>query len=215
MIDAGDEHLDDIALAEMLDGTGDVEAHRARVTHVAQCSDCRVALAELEGLVRDPSVRAELERPEWRTRPKIVAPPTRRRSVRIVAGSLAAAALLVLGVRAVTSRGIANGDAPLLRHATISAAAAPRLVVPTVIAGLVDSLTWTAVPRADRYRVTIFDASGGVAWETEVGDTSIGVPREIAARWTGQLRWRVKARTSFDRWVDSEFGEFAVDGASR
>ena len=215
MIDAGNEHLDEIALAEMLDGTGDLEANCARITHVAHCSDCRAALAELEGLVRDPSVRAELQRPEWRARPTTVAQPTRRRSARIVAGSLAAAALLLLGVRAMTSRGIASDDPLRLRHATISTAAAPRLVAPTLIAGLVDSLTWTAVPRADRYRVTLFDASGGVAWETEVSDTSVGVPREIAAMWTGQLRWRVKARTSFDRWVDSDFGEFSIPGVAK
>jgi len=215
MIDAGDEHLDDIALAELLDGTGDPEANRARVTHVAQCTGCRAALAELEELVRDPSVRAELERPEFRARPATVVLSTRRRSARVLAGSLAAAALLLLGVRAMSSRGIASDDAPRLRHATISAAAAPRLVAPTLIAGLLDSLTWTAVPRADRYRVTIFDASGGVAWEVEVSDTSVGVPREIAARWSGQLRWRVKARTSFDRWVDSDFGEFSIAGVAK
>lgn len=215
MIDTGDEHLDDIALAELLDGTGELETNRLRVTHVAQCTDCRAALAELEALVRDPSVRAELQRPEWRARPGTVVLPATRRSARILAGSLAAAALLLLGVRAMTSRGIASDDTPRLRHATISTAAAPRLIAPTVIAGLVDSLTWTAVPRADRYRVTIFDASGGVAWEAEVGDTSVGVPREIAAKWTGQLRWRVKARTSFDRWVDSEFGEFSIPGVSK
>jgi hypothetical protein len=215
MIDAGDEHLDDIALAELLDGTGDLEANRARVAHIAHCTDCRAGLAELEGIVRDPSVRAELQRPEWRARPATVVLPTRRRSARVLVGSLAAAALLLFGVRAMTSRGIANDDALRLRHATISTAVAPRLVTPTLIAGLVDSLTWTAVPRADRYRITVFDASGGVAWEAEVSDTSVGVPREIAAKWSGQLRWRVKARTSFDRWVDSEFGEFSIPGVSK
>jgi hypothetical protein len=79
----------------------------------------------------------------------------------------------------------------------------------------VDTLRWTSVPKADLYRVTVFDANGGVAWEAEGVDTNIAVPSEVARKWSGELRWRVKARTGFDRWVDSEFGGFVVDGAAR
>ena len=138
----------------------------------------------------------------------------RARTVRIAIGGLAAAASLLLAVNVLRQRTVAP-DAERLRHATIEVAAAPRLLGPAGAIAHVDTLRWTALPGADRYRVTVFDENGAVAWESESADTFAVVPAVATAQWRGRHGWRVKARTSFDRWVDSDFGEFTVNGGVR
>jgi len=215
MTPSASAHLDDIAMAELLDaetveGIGD-----ATLAHVARCEACAEALRELSSLALDPAIRGELDRPDWRSRSVTqTSPPVKRRVTRVAIGALAAAALLLLGVRAVVVREpvVDARESARYRHATIASAAAPRLLTPSGAVARVDTLRWTSVPKADRYRVTVFDASGGVSWEAEGVDTSIAVPSAVASKWSGELRWRVKARTGFDRWVDSEFGAFSVRG---
>ncbi|HEV7704626.1 MAG TPA: hypothetical protein VGO46_10055 [Gemmatimonadaceae bacterium] len=213
-----DEHLDEISMAELLDVASVEAVTDADLAHLAECEACRDALTELSSLTRDPAIRAELDRPEWRSRAASMPlmRPATRRFARVTVGAAAAAALLFFGVRAalVTPQRDVAGDSARYRHATIASAAAPRLVSPAGAVASVDTLRWTSVPKADRYRVTVFDANGGVAWEAEGADTSVAVPSEIARKWRGEMRWRVKARTSFDRWVDSEFGAFVVGAGS-
>jgi hypothetical protein len=214
MTDEHAGHLDEIALAELLDATSGDAINAKYAAHLAACDECQRALAELRAIVGDPSVRAELDRPEWRGRARI-ARPVKRRAMRVAIGAIAAAALVLVGVRVSMVRDHVGDAEPRYRHATIESAAAPLLISPTGNVARVDMLRWTSVPRADRYRVTVFDSSGAVAWESEVGDTSVGVPRAVASEWRGEFRWKVEARTSFDRWVDSEFGGFSVSGAAR
>lgn len=208
------DHLDELALAELIDAGSDGAIDDIRLAHLAKCEQCQHELSELAALVRDPAVRAELDRPAWRTRDVRVI-PFRRRSMRIAAGSLAAAAIVLLAVRETSTRASSSVVLSPYRHATIDVAAAPRLSAPLGNVSRADTLAWNPVPRADRYRVTVFDATGEIAWESEVADTLVAVPQAVSARWTGRLRWRVKARTSFDRWVDSDFGEFTVIGGAR
>jgi hypothetical protein len=210
--DSHDSHLDEIALAEELDGVGDRASIAARAEHLARCAECRDALAELRRVVQDPAVRGELDRPEWRARVQHRL-PVRRTAAKVALGALAAAAVLLIASRIDAGRTATHDEKQVLRHATLTVSAAPRLIAPVGSVNRVDSLRWTSVPRADLYRVTVFDASGAVLWEAEASDTNIGVPAEVAAKWAGALRWRVKARTSFDRWVDSEFGTFDVGNA--
>lgn len=206
--DDGD-HLDEMALAEVLDASSDEAVNDEALAHLTACHECREELTALVALVSVPEVRAELGRPEWRSRDARVI-PVRRRAIRIAGGALAAAAVTLFAVKAVAMRERGVESATAIRHSTIEVAAAPRLVTPRGNVARVDTLTWTAVPGADRYRVTVFDENGGTAWEGEAADTFVTVPSDVSARWSGALRWRVKARTSFDRWVDSEFGEFTV-----
>jgi hypothetical protein len=214
MTDEHVEHLDEWALAELLDAGSGNAINAKYAVHLASCDECRLALAELTALVGDPAVRAELDRPEWRER-ATSAPPTRRRATRVAIGAIAAAALLLIGVRIAAFRDRAIDTEPRYRHATIESAAAPILISPSGNVARVDTLRWTSVPRADQYRVTVFDDNGGIAWESVVSDTSVSAPHEVASHWSGDVKWRVQARTGFDRWVDSEFGEFTVRGAAR
>lgn len=207
-------HLDDFALAEMLDAESDSQIAADRLAHLVGCGECRDAFAALVVLVRDPAVREELDRRGWLSRDAGAA--TRwRRPARIAAGALAAAAVVLFAVTAVATRNSSVAAPILFRHATIDVAAAPRLVSPIGTVPHVDTLTWTAVPRADRYQVTVFDRNGETAWEGEAADTFAAVPSAVVPRSSGPYRWRVKARISFDRWVDSEFGEFTVTGGDR
>jgi hypothetical protein len=202
--------LDTFQFAEILDAVTDRAVEDAKLTHLSRCDHCRDELAALEAIVRDPSVRAELNRPERFSR---VAPiiSHERRPWGVATGVLAAAAVMLFAVRAFSAREYSPAPgSSTFRHATIEVAAAPRLIVPMGAVVRLDSLTWTSVPKADRYRVTVFDPSGQTAWETELSDTSVAVRAAESSRWTGVLRWRVKARMSFDRWIDSDFGEFTI-----
>jgi hypothetical protein len=212
-------HLDEVAMAELLDVASVDAIGDATLAHVAECEACRESLGALSMLTRDPAIRAELDRSEWRSRATVATgtAPATRRFTRVAVGAVAAAALLLFGARAllVNPRLGAAGADTRLRHATITSVAAPRLISPSGAVTKIDTLRWTSVPKADRYRVTVFDANGAVAWEAEGADTILAVPSDVASKWSGEMRWRVKARTSFDRWVDSEFGEFSMPVVSR
>lgn len=214
------DHLDDLAFAEVADAARARDLDNASVEHLARCERCEGALSEIVSLMRDPFVRAELDRDGPLS---IVAggarenrsPDTRRlrgHPKRIALAGLAAAAALLLTVRLLPWHGTGAEPSTVIRHATIDVARAPRLVSPLGSVSRVRALTWTSVPRADRYRVSVFDGAGQVVWEDELSDTTVMPPVGVLERRTGELRWRVKARTSFDRWIDSDFAEFSLRG---
>jgi sulfopyruvate decarboxylase TPP-binding subunit len=65
------------------------------------------------------------------------------------------------------------------------------------------------VPRVDRYRLTLFDSTGSVVWETQTADTSAVPPHDIAL-YRGRYFWKVEAQTGWGRWVASELAEFSL-----
>jgi hypothetical protein len=71
-------------------------------------------------------------------------------------------------------------------------------------------LRWTAVPGADRYRVTLFDADGRVLFETQVPDTIAALADSVSLQAGRPYFWKVEARTGFDRWTGSSLAEFRV-----
>ena len=75
---------------------------------------------------------------------------------------------------------------------------------------------WHLLERADRYRGTLFDASGVVVWRTETGDTVAALPDSVRLEPGATYLWRVDARVDVDRWVQSEMLQFTVarDGGS-
>lgn len=199
--------LDDLAIARAVDGL-DPDVDRLVVAHLAACARCRGELAAAIRVVHDPLVAEEIRRAATGV------PRLRRRGSRFVlAGGLAAAALagLMLGPHALQRLGPDRDGAPeVLRERTITTTAAPRILGPTGNATSADSLTWTSVPRADLYRVTIWRADGTVAWEGESRDTVLALPVELAHGGDGSLYWEVRARTGWDRWVVSELAELTL-----
>jgi len=206
--------LDEMDIAELVDGF-DPGANRAAIAHLASCAPCRVQLATATQLIRDPSMVQEIENLESPTRRK------RRHGQRIsrlaMSAGLAAAALAgVLLWPQISHKSDANhGDTVILRERAITTTAAPRILGPVGPATPADSLRWTSVPRADLYRVTIWNREGTVVWEGRTRDTVLGLPDSIRHMRETPLLWDVKARTSWDRWVASDLAEFTVPGARR
>jgi hypothetical protein len=113
------------------------------------------------------------------------------------------AALAALAGAASESGGF-PGRAPVHRSGTITTTPPPSLAVP-----IADSVRWTSVPLADRYRVTVYDDAGTLLLDTSTPDTAValpvGLPPGPARYWS-----RVEARTGWDRWVESEWASFTV-----
>lgn len=203
--------LDDAEIAALVDG-GDPERNRFAIGHLASCGRCRTELTAVTRLVRDPTVAEEIAMLEPSA--------PRRRGLRIgrlaTGAGLAAAALagLIVGPQ-VLQNASEGGDSVTLRERAITTTAAPRIVEPLGVATLADSLRWTSVPRADLYRVTLWDREGSVVWEGETRDTVLALPEVLAAGRGAILLWDVEARTGWGRWVASELVELAVPDRRR
>lgn len=203
--------LDDAEIAALVDGV-DLERQGSAIAHLASCGRCRADLAAVTRLLRDPSVAQEIE---------MIQPPAPRRvgarlARQAMVSGLVAAALggVILGPLLVRNASEA-GDAAILRERAITTTAAPRIVGPLGVATLADSLRWTSVPRADLYRITVWDREGSVVWEGETRDTVLGLPEALDASRGADLLWDVKARTGWDRWVASELVELTVGDQRR
>jgi hypothetical protein len=66
------------------------------------------------------------------------------------------------------------------------------------------------VPRANRYRVRVFNSDGVVVWETQTSDTTATPRSPITLQRATRYLWKVEARTEFDRWVGSALTEFQL-----
>lgn len=193
--------LDELALAEFAEGSGDAVFLKQAGVHIADCGHCRGQLAALVDLLGDPGVSAELRRLQqhrmrW----------TSGASGLAGAGLIAAAAVtLVLLLRKQPDQETAFHRAP-----TITATAAPVLLSPVGDVPDASILTWGAVAGADRYRVTLFDAAGQVRYQIQVADTTVALPDSIALGAARSYLWKVEARTELERWAASDLMEFRV-----
>ena len=195
--------LDEHTVAALADGTLDAAARGRALAHVATCALCRRAVASVAEALAAGPITHEIEIVEGRRR--------RRGPVLRVAVPLAAAAtvLLLLWSPAKDPFGRHRGPPPP-PPATIPI---PRSPVGAVAA--VNDLRWSHVTGADRYRVTVFDATGGVVFATEASDTVVAFPDSITLVPGASYLWKVDARTGFDRWAASELTEFRVAGPPR
>lgn len=201
--------LDDLDIAALVDGI-DPKANHVAIAHLAACAACTEQLAAVTRLLRDPLVIAELERLE--PAQSKLKRPGRRVSYSAIAAGLAAAVLAgVIFWPQVSRRAVKGGDdAVILRERAITTTAGPRILGPVGMALPVDSLRWTSVPRADLYRVTVWDREGRVVWEGQTRDSVIALPIELSRIRETALLWDVKARTGWDRWVASDLVEFTI-----
>jgi hypothetical protein len=194
------ECLDDGVIAALADGSLDVKTRAGALPHLTSCSRCRSAVASVARALADSLVARErraLEGAVW------------RRLVRIAAPLAAAAVLLLL----VWPRHTENGGLPH-RAPTITAAAAPVPLSPVGVVVGAKALQWKAVAGAELYRVTLFDAAGGVRYESVLADTVVSVPDSIILTPGQPYLWKVEARTGFDRWSASDLVEFSIAGGT-
>ena len=192
--------LPDDVIAALADGSLAPDARAAVLPHVATCSRCRSAVASIARALADPAVARELS-----------SSPSRRRWYRIAVPLAAAAALLLLLVSpGADDQSSTHRGSPPPPPATTPV---PRSPVGAVAS--VDYLRWSPIAGADRYRVTVFDATGSVVYAADVRDTLVAFPDSIALLPGGSYLWKVDARTGFDRWAASELVEFKVAGPGR
>jgi len=197
------ECLDPELVAALADGTLAADARSRALIHVATCALCRRAVASVAEALADKPITHEIEIVEGSRR--------RRGSVLRLAAPLAAAAtVLLLLWSPAEDRSSGHRGPPPPPPAT---APVPRSPIGAVAA--VSDLRWSHVAGADRYRVTVFDATGGVVFASEASDTVVAFPDSIALIPGAAYLWKVDARTGFDRWAASELAEFRIVGPRR
>ena len=195
--------LDENTVAGLAEGSLDPEARGRALMHVATCALCRRAVASVAEALADGPITREIEIVEGR----------RRRGgpiLRIAVPLAAAATVLLLLWSPAADRFPGHRGPPPPPPATTPI---PRSPVGAVAA--VNDLRWSPVSGADRYRVTVFDATGGVVFATEASDTVVAFPDSITLVPGASYLWKVDARTGFDRWAASELTEFRVAGPPR
>lgn len=187
--------LDDDTVAALAEGALDAAARDAAMAHLALCSRCRSAVASVAVVLSNPAVAREV---------RAIARP-RRRFLTVISGIAAAAivAFVALPWRTLD-------DSPTHRSPTITAAATPVLMAPVGVVAEARTLRWGSVGGADRYRMTLFDASGGVVYETQTPDTVVALPSQVTLDRGRGYFWKVEARTGWNRWSASELVEFSV-----
>ena len=200
------ECLDELILSRFVDGTSPGGERETALAHLAKCGQCRRQLASLVELLADPGVAAEvrqIEQARDRSAP--------RRRLLAGAGLLAAAALVLVLVWPGGRDHAIDGH----RGPTITASAAPTPISPIGDVAAATTLGWTAVPGAERYRVTLFDAAGKLLFETELNDTLVAIPDSISIDPGRLYLWKVEARTGWERWVSSELIRFRAEPAPK
>ena len=180
-------HLESGEVAAYLDGAlapsdrTDVEAH------LADCDACRMEVVDVARLVR--------------------ARPNSRRWYLPAGAAAAAAAVLLLLIPGPGQDGLAPPD---YREPVITTTVAPNAIAPRGTITTARRLIWSSVPHADRYQVAVFDDTGRVLWETQTSDTATALPDRIRFQPGAPYHWKVKAQTSWNRWVSSDLVEFSI-----
>jgi len=181
-------HLESGEVAAYLDGALAPSERTGVEAHLADCDACRREVVEVASLVR--------------------ARPSPRRWY-LPVGAVAAAALLLLILRP-WQDGVRPPD---YREPVITTTVAPVGVVPSGAITTAERLIWTSVPHADRYQVDVFDSTGRVLWETQTSDTATAFPdsiRRLRLQPGAPYHWKVRAQTSWNRWVSSDLVEFSI-----
>jgi hypothetical protein len=203
VMDASPNCLEGISIAALAGGSIDPEAAPAALRHLLDCPRCRQEVASVARLLEAPEVAREVDRLE-----KVLRRRYWRRVVSsVIVGGVAAAGLLVMLDRAPSSK-VAK---PLYREEGVTGAVAPRLIAPLGAGVALDAFRWTSVPRADRYRITVFARDGSVIWEASTRDTTIMPPDPVRRISTDTVLWRVAAHVGWeDRWATSDLAMLAM-----
>lgn len=198
--DVGGECLDEMTIAALAEGVETDDSRAAAMAHLVTCASCRSQLTELRAALNDAEMTDALPRPGTTRR-------LRSTITRVSAAGLAAAAALVFTIgRNWTQRETA---APM-RDETGALVVAPLAVSPVDMVSGTLVFRWSAVPRANRYRVRVFKPDGVVVWETLTSDTTAVPPSPMILQRGTHYLWKVEARTDFDRWVGSALTEFQL-----
>jgi hypothetical protein len=191
--------LDELVVADFVEGRLTPESRAPVVAHLLTCARCRSVVKATSRLVAETAVAAQAPARPWR-----------RWSVPL---GLAAAAAIVLLL--VPRRG--DDGTPGLREPTVTSTIAPVPIAPAPGASIprVDRLVWSSVPGAERYRLRLYDREGSTLWTVEIADTSVGLPDSVRLLPRVPYFWRVEAQAEWMRWTASDLIPFQVVGPPR
>ncbi|HYT84792.1 MAG TPA: hypothetical protein VEK86_15125 [Gemmatimonadales bacterium] len=190
--------LDELVVADLVEGRLGAEARAPVVAHLLTCPRCRTLVkATAEVAARMPAA-VESRGRAWR-----------RWTVPL--GVAAAAALLVV---LLPHRGD-DGSTGGLREPPLTSTVAPAPIAPRATVTRVNRFIWSSVPHAERYRLRLYDGEGTVAWRTETTDTVAVLPDSVALSPGVSYFWRVEAETEWRRWAGSDLIEFRLAGPHR
>lgn len=198
------ECLEEQAIADFVEGRLGAEARAPVVAHLLTCARCRAVAQATSRLLADPAVAREIPR---------AGPPAAERRWRhwsLPLGVAAAAAVLLLVWPSTND----TGSTPGLREPT-DTGTVPVGIAPRGSVARVDRLVWSSVPRAERYRLRLYDNEGAVLWTAETTDTSVALPDSVVLAPRVTYFWKVEAQTGWRRWVASDLVEFQLTGSQR
>ena len=185
-------HFSDVRLAAFLDGRLTPTEHDQALAHFATCVSCR----------REMTAARKL----------LVEPATRRRGWHLPITTLIAAALAFVAVPRLM-RVDPSPSRESIERARPDVAPVVQILSPAhrsaVNAGDVVFL-WRAVGVDATYRVTLQDSTGGVLWETTVGDTSATPPRSVAFVANQDYYWSVDAQLADGRTAKAGVHQFTA-----
>jgi hypothetical protein len=187
--------LDELVVADFLDGRLMPEARAPVVAHLLACGRCRSMVRAAGALLADAEVARSMPRDSSSSR--------RRWSLPV--GIAAAAALLI----AVLPR---QEPPPVLREPDITSTVAPVPIAPRASVAGIDRLVWSSVPGAARYRLRVYDGEGSVVWMVVTTDTAVMLPDSVVLSPGVSYFWRVEAESEFQRWAASDLVEFRLGG---
>jgi hypothetical protein len=194
---AGPDCLDEQTIAAVVDGNMEITARNAATRHLASCARCRGAVASVVRGLADTEVAREIA---------AVDSARRRRLTRFILPAVAAAAIAIFLVQP----GPNDDDKSRHRAPPITSAAAPLALAPVAAVAEARVLRWSAVPGADRYHVSLFDARGRSVYEAQLTDTVAALPDSVRLIAGQPYLWSVDARIGWDRWASSPLTEFSV-----
>jgi len=187
---------DELVIADFVDGHLTPQSRAPVVAHLLTCARCRALVkttSDLASHAVGPSTQAKRHGLRWT----------------LPVGLAAAAALALI----LLPRGRDDNATPGLREPTVTSTIAPVPITPTSGASVVrvDRLVWSSVPKAERYRVRLYDGEGSVLWTTETTDTSAALPDSLRLEERVSYFWRVEAQAEWMRWAASELAAFRIN----
>jgi hypothetical protein len=188
------ECLDEFVTADFVDGRLGTDARASAVAHLTTCAHCRSVVSATSRLNTEPAVHEKSSARRWR-----------RWSLPV--GLAAAAAIVLLLLPRVRDE-----STPELREPAVTSTIAPTPITPAPGASVarLDSLVWSSVPKAERYRVRLYDGEGSVVWTLETPDTSAAVPNSLRLQPRVEYFWRVEAQAEWMRWTASDLVSFRI-----
>ena len=193
------ECLDELTVADFVEGRLGPQARAPIVAHLLTCARCRSVARATGRLLADRGVAAAVGSRRWRRW--------------FLPLGIAAAAVLVLLVWPRTEE---TGPPPGgTRGSTAGRPVGPVPIAPRASVERVELFVWSSVPRVDRYRMRLYDAEGSVLWTLETADTAVALPASLALSPDITYFWKVEAEVQWQRWAGSDVVEFQLLGPRR